>query len=291
MAREIALLTNPASGKGKGRRVTDEALPRLRDLGFAVRRLEGASAEEAHDLAARCVADGIETLAVVGGDGMVHVALQALAHSESRLGLIPAGTGNDVARNLGIPRGDVGAAVEVLNAGRERSVDLIKAGARYFVTIAACGFDAIVNERANSMTWPKGQMRYNIATLAELRTLSPLRYSIEVDGRTEHVDAVTVAVANMESFGGGLRIADGVSPDDGTLEVVVIGPMSRTRLVTLYPRLFTGSVVGNPLYRRISGRSATIAVQGITAYADGESVGALPLTFDIQPGALRVLVP
>lgn len=291
MTREIALLTNPSSGKGRGGRIADEAVRRLRDAGFRVRSLQGATADDASEMAAACVRDGIETLAVVGGDGMVHLALQALAHSDTRLGLIPAGTGNDVARNLGIPRGTVAAAVDLLARGPERAIDLIKAGPTYFVTIAACGFDAIVNERANAMRRPKGQMRYNIATLAELRTLRALPYVIEVDGVSHQVEAVTVAVSNMPSFGGGLRIAEGVSHDDGELEVIVIGPMSRTRLVTLYPRLFNGSVVDNPSYVRHSGRSVTVATTGITAYADGEPIGRLPLTFDIQPGALRVVAP
>lgn len=291
MAREIALLTNPTSGKGQGGRVAAEAMTLLRAQGHLVRSLQGRDAGEALDLARGCVQDGIETLVVVGGDGMIHLALQALAHSETRLGLVPAGTGNDVARNLGIPRGDTAAAVDVLVRGRERPIDLVKAGPTYFVTIAACGFDAIVNERANAMTRPKGQMRYNIATLAELRTLSPLPYVIDVDGVSHQVEAVTVAVSNMESFGGGLKIARGVRPDDGLLEVIVIGPISRTKLVTLYPRLFNGSVVEAPAYSRFAGRSVTVATGGITAYADGEPIGRLPLTFDIQPGALRVVVP
>ena len=100
-----------------------------------------------------------------------------------------------------------------------------------------------------------------------------------------------MAVANMESFGGGLQIAKGVSFDDGLLDVVIIEPISRTKLVRLYPRLFNGSVVNNPSYRRYSGRTVTIAVTGITSYADGESIGALPLTFEVQPGSLRVVVP
>lgn len=291
MAREIALLTNPTSGKGKGRRVAAQAESHLRAAGFRVRSLEGSTVDEALDLAHQCVRDEVETLAVVGGDGMVHVALQALAHSNTRLGVVPAGTGNDVARNLGIPRRDTRAAVDLLTRSRERAIDLVRAGPTYFVTIAACGFDAIVNERANAMARPKGQMRYNLATLAELRTLAPLRYTIELDGQVQHLEAVSVAVANMESFGGGLRIAKGASHDDGLLDVIVIEPISRTRLVSLYPRLFNGSVVESPSHRRVAGRSVTVAVSGVTAYADGEPIGSLPLTFDVQPGALRVVVP
>jgi diacylglycerol kinase (ATP) len=173
--QEIALLTNPTSGKGKGGRTVDQVLPRLRDAGYVVRNLVGRDADEALDLAQQCVADEVETLVVVGGDGMVHLAIQALADSGTRLGLVPAGTGNDVARYFDLPRNDVAAATDIVIGGKERRVDLARIGSKYFVTVLAAGFDAIVNERANEMTWPKGQMRYNLATVAELRTFKHRR--------------------------------------------------------------------------------------------------------------------
>ena len=291
MPREIALLTNPTSGKGKGARTLDRVLPRLRGAGFSVRSLQGESADEALEMAHECVADGIETLAVVGGDGMVHLAIQALAHSDTRLGLIPAGTGNDVARYLNLPRKAPEAAVDVLVAGNERTIDLAKAGSRYFVTVAACGFDAIVNERANAMTWPKGQMRYNIASVAELRTFTPISYVIEVDGTEHRFDAMTVAVGNGESFGGGLQITKGASLDDGLLDVVAVGPISKVEFLRLYPRLFSGTHTTHPKYMHFSGKEITVAASGITAYADGERIAGLPLTITVQPKALRVVVP
>ncbi len=112
-------------------------------------------------------------------------------------------------------------------AGRTRTVDLARSGAKYFVTVMAAGFDAIVNERANRMTWPKGQMRYNIATLAELRTFKPLSYTLDLDGEHRRLDAMLVAVGNGPSFGGGLRITEGALLDDGMLDVVIIKPMSK----------------------------------------------------------------
>ena len=115
---EIALLTNPTAGKGRGAKARAVALPRLRAAGFVVRDLQGADAGEALALARQCVADGLETLVVCGGDGMVHLAAQALAGIRTRLGVIPAGTGNDVARYLGLPRKDPAAAAERVIAGR-----------------------------------------------------------------------------------------------------------------------------------------------------------------------------
>lgn len=291
MSQEIALLTNPTSGKGKGARIADAALPRLRDAGYVVRNLVGRDADEALDLARQCVVDGLESLVVVGGDGMVHLALQAVADSETSLGLIPAGTGNDVARYFNIPRHDAAAATDVVIGGKERRVDLARIGSRYYVTVLAAGFDAIVNERANDMTWPKGQMRYNLATLAELRTFKPIPYVLEIDGVQHRFDAMMVAVGNGPSFGGGLRITEGAVLDDGLLDVVIIRPMSKLELVRTYPKLFKGTHVHHPDYRHHHAKTVTIAAPGITAYADGERVAALPLTVDVAPLALRVLVP
>ncbi len=285
------MLTNPTSGKGRGAQVVEQALPRLRDAGYVVRNLVGRDADEALDLARACVADGLETLVVVGGDGMVHLAVQALAGSQTRLGLIPAGTGNDVARYFDLPRKDTAAATDVVIGGRERQVDLARIGSTYFVTVLAAGFDAIVNERANEMTWPKGQMRYNLATVAELRTLKPISYVLEIDGEQHRFDATMVAVGNGTSFGGGLRITEGALLDDGLLDVVIIKPMSRTMLLRTYPKLFKGTHVHHPGYQHHHAKTVTIAAPGITAYADGERIGPLPLTVEVAPLALRVLVP
>jgi diacylglycerol kinase (ATP) len=289
--REIALLTNPTSGKGKGARARDLVLGRLRDSGLAVRSLEGRDADEALDLAHRAVADGAEALVVCGGDGIVHLGIQAVAGTGIPLGFIPAGTGNDVARYFDIPRTDPVAAADLVIAGNTRVVDLARSGSKFFLTVLAAGFDAIVNERANRMTWPRGQMRYNLATLAELRTFEPLPYTMEIDGRSLRFDAMLVAVGNGPSFGGGLRITEGALLDDGMLDVVIIKPMTKTKLVRTYPRLFKGTHTTVAEYEHHLARSVTVAAPGIVSYADGERFGPLPLTIECAPGALTMLAP
>ena len=291
MAREIALLTNPTSGKGRGTRTAAIVLPRLKEAGFHVHNLVGHDADEARDLARRSVADGVESLVVVGGDGMVHLAVQELAGSETALGVIPAGTGNDVARYLDIPRSDPQLAADVVVGSRTRRIDLARSGAQYYVTVLASGFDSLVNERANAMRWPRGQMRYNLATLAELRVFEPLPYTLELDGQVRQVEAMLVAVGNGPSFGGGLRITHGASIDDGLLDVVIIKTMTKPDLVRTYPKLFTGGHTRHPQYEHHLVRSVTVAAPGIAAYADGERIGALPLTVEVAPLALKVLVP
>lgn len=256
---------------------------------MAVHDLMGRDEAETALMLQEAVAE-VDAVVVCGGDGMVHLASQALAGTNVPLGIIPAGTGNDAARCLGIPRNDPIAAADRVIGGRVRTIDLGRCGGRYFATVLAAGFDAVVNERANRMTWPRGQMRYNLATAAELRTFRPFSYELELDGETCQVDAMLVAVGNGPCFGGGLRITEGARLDDGLLDVVVIGALSRRALVRLYPRLFRGTHVTAPQFFRHRVRSVRIAGPEITTYADGERFQALPITIESAPDALGVLV-
>jgi diacylglycerol kinase (ATP) len=289
--REIALLTNPSSGGGRGTRTAAIARPRLEEAGFAVRGLVGRDADEALDLARSSVASGVESLVVVGGDGLVHLAVQALVGSAVALGIIPAGTGNDLARTLDIPRGDPRLAADVVVGSRTRRIDVARCGATYFVTVLAAGFASAVNERANRMSRPRGRLRYAVATLAELRVLEPLAYTLELDGEVRRVEATLVAVGNGPSFGGGLRIAHGALVDDGWLDVVVVGSMTRTELLRTYPRLRTGAHLGHRAVERHRVRSVAVDAAGAVAYADGEPLHALPVRVETEPSALEVLVP
>jgi diacylglycerol kinase (ATP) len=286
--RDIALLTNPTAGKGRGAKSRGAVVDKLRSGGLTVRDLSGRDADEALDLARAAVQEGIEALVVLGGDGMVHLGVQAVATTETALGIIPAGTGNDVARYFDLPRKDPVGAAEAVIRGESRQVDLARAGSKYFATVLCAGFDALVNERANRMTWPKGQMRYNLATLSELRVFRPLHYTLDLDGTQLSLEAMMVSVGNGPSFGGGLRITEGALLDDGMLDVVIIKPMSRGGLVRTYPKLFSGTHTTHPQYEHHLVRKVTVACAGITTYADGERFGELPLTVECAPGALKV---
>ncbi|MEQ6899735.1 diacylglycerol kinase [Nocardioides sp. YIM 152588] len=287
--RDVVVLTNPTAGRGRALRVRDEALPRLRGAGWRVRPITGRNADDAAELGRKALADGADALLVCGGDGMVNLGLQLVAGTEVPLGILPAGSGNDVARYLGIPRRDGAAAAAHLLGASPTPIDLARVGERYFATVLAAGFDAVVSERANRMRWPRGQMRYNLATLAELRAFSPRTYRLDLDGAELHTRATLVAVGNGPSFGGGLRIAEGADLHDGLLDVVVIRPLTRPDLVRTYPKLFRGTHVHHPQYERHRVTRVTVAAPDIVGYADGERFGALPLTVESVPSAIRVL--
>jgi diacylglycerol kinase (ATP) len=291
VTREIALLVNPTAGKGLGGRLAGPVAERLRAHGNSVDVILGRDADEAFDVVRNRVAQGVDSLVTVGGDGLVNMAIQVVAGTSTPLGIVPAGTGNDFARALGIPLGDAVAAVDLAAAVPPRRVDVGRAAGRWFGCVLSSGFDSMVNERANRMNWPNGRSRYNIAMVAELRTFRPIPFVLELDDETWETEAMLVAVGNGSSYGGGMRVCPDARLDDGLLNVTVLGPISKADFVRLFPKVYSGEHVNHPSVTVRQATCVSLAAQGVTAYADGERVAALPLTCDVVPGALQVLAP
>lgn len=296
-ARRIVAALNPTASSGRGRAVGPQVVAALRAAGHEVTAL--AEPDFAALLAATrsALAAGVDALVVVGGDGMVHLGVLALAGREVPLGVVPSGTGNDVARGLGIPIGDIEAAIAALLAALDRPARHIDAAAitgegmpgSRFACILSAGFDALVNERANGMRRPRGRSRYTLALLVELLRLRPIAYRLVLDGVEHRERAVLVAVANNRSFGGGMLVAPDAQLDDGLLDVVIVRPLGRLAFLRIYPRVFAGTHVSDP--RVVVRRAARVRIEaeGVVAYADGERIGPLPLDIAVEPGALRVL--
>lgn len=293
----IAVLANPTAGRGRHRGLLPEVLDRLGVARRKVELLEARTPVEAQAACHAAVARGIGALVAMGGDGTVHVALQAVAATGVPFAVVPAGTGNDFAVAAGFtaePRAALSKIVEALAATSTTPLDLARLTAadgttRWFGGVLAAGFDAAVNERGNRMRWPRGPIRYDIAILVELARLRARRYRITLDGVPQERDAVLVAVANTPSYGGGMRIAPAADPTDGLLDVAVVGPISRTTLVRVKPRIYDGTHVTHPAVTTYRAASVVVEAEGIIGYADGERTVALPLQVDCVPGAVRVL--
>ncbi|MDX2708971.1 diacylglycerol kinase [Streptomyces sp. PA03-6a] len=296
MTSEITLIANPAAGRGRGARAAGPAADALRRAGFGVRTVVGTDAPDALARAREAVADGTDALVAVGGDGMVSLALQAVAGTGTPLGVVAVGTGNDFARATGLPVREPAAAGEAiaraLKEGTVREIDLGRAGERWFGTVLASGFDSRVNDRGNRLRWPSGRLRYDVAMLAELAALRPIPYRITLDdGAETEIEATLVAVGNGTSYGGGMRICAGAELDDGRFDVCVVGPCSRSTLLRVFPRVYRGTHLGHPVVTVHRAAAITLAADGITGYADGEPLGPLPLTARTVPRALRLLAP
>jgi diacylglycerol kinase (ATP) len=289
---EVAVLVNARAGRGRGARATTAVVAALSAAGVRPRLLAAADRDDAERQTAAAVADGVAAVAALGGDGAAHAALQAVAGTGTPLGLLPAGTGNDLALALGVPADPAAAAralAEDLHAGPARRVDAVRTGGRWWATVLCCGFDSAVSDRANRLRWPRGPRRYDLAILAELARLRPVQVELTVDGVASRREVTLVAVGNTPWYGGGLRIAPGADPADGLLEVVVVGPVSRRELVRTRPRLAAGTHVDHPAVTVLRGRRVALQGTGLTTYADGEPVCALPAVSVCVPGALTVI--
>lgn len=291
MSRRIALLVNPASGKGRGARAGTRAAEQLRLAGLDVRVLVGADGAEAIALAREATGAGVDALVAVGGDGTVHQAVQAVVGTGVPLGIVPAGSGNDFARLLGLEPHDVDRAVDAVRGGRVRVVDAATANGTSYAGVLSSGFDSKVNDRANRMTWPKGAMRYNVAILAELRVFRPLPFRVTLDGELLEREAMLVAVGNGTSYGGGMRVCPGAEVDDGLLAVTVLGRLSKPEFLRVFPKVYSGRHVEHPAVSVHSAAEVRLEAPGVVAYADGEYLAPLPVTVRCVPGALQVLVP
>ena len=297
VTRRIRLVVNPSSGKGRALEMLPQVAGKLRDGGDELEVLLSRDLPEAHAMAAGAVSDGVDVLAVMGGDGMMHLGLNAAAppylagKSRTALGLIPAGTGNDLCRGIGLDPFDAVAAAAVIAAGRTRALDLAMVDTRFVGAVLATGFDAYVNRRANEMVWPRGSSRYTLATLAELRVFEPLRYRLTLDGEVRDLPAMLVAVGNTSSYGGGMKICPRADPWDGLLDVTIIHPVGRLKLLRLLPQMFSGRFARDPCVEQLRVRTVRVEGYGLVGFGDGEMIGAAPLNITCEPRALPVFVP
>jgi diacylglycerol kinase (ATP) len=294
---KVTALTNPASGHGAAIRAAQIAIARLQHKGIEVVEIIGDDAQDARYLAGAALERGTDALVVTGGDGVVSNALQVLAGTGIPLGIIPAGTGNDHAREFGIPTKDPEAAADVVIDGWTETIDLgrIRDGngdQKWFGTVAAAGFDSLVTDRANRMRWPHGRLRYYTAILAELSQLRLLPFRMVLDGTHEiDADITLAAFGNTRSYGGGMLVCPNADHTDGLLDITMLTEASRTKLLRLFPTVFTGTHVQLDAVK--TARASTIYVEspGINVYADGDFACLLPAEIYVVPGALDVLRP
>ena len=300
----FGIVVNPIAGRGRGARLGALTISELRDRGHDVVDLSGSSPQEARAAARRAVAHGLDALVVVGGDGIVNLGVNVVAETDVPLGIVAAGTGNDVARVLGLPRHDVGRSVATMEralADGPRSIDLVSVGPpgyatrKWFVGVLSCGFDAAVNARANRMSWPRGPLKYWLAIIPELVRYRPYGYKVTTDDATWESAGTLVAVGNSSQFGGGFRITPEARLDSGVVQVLVASGLTRRGIARVLPLVKAGRHLGNPVLQVFDTREVLIepvvrlGAPPPDAFADGEHVGPLPLRARIHPGILRVL--
>ena len=304
----LTLVVNPSAGGGRAKRLLPKVCTTLltelpganlrvfQTTDYAEARLRCVQAV-AH---ARPAVEGVrgDALLVMGGDGMAHLGLNACAESEVALGVIPAGTGNDFCRGVGIPS-SVPAALRTIVAGHHTRIDLLEvsgrlvggAERRFVGCILSTGFDSRVGLRASAVKLPLGSLSYAYVALSELATFEPLSYRLTVDSHPRSEPAMMVCVGNTAVFGGGMRACPDADPTDGLLDVTIIHPVSKATFLRLLPTMYTGGFAKDPAVERFRAREVVIDGVGLYGSADGEELGPVPLVATSRPGVLTIFTP
>jgi len=286
----FTLLVNPHSAHGR----TLKLLPRVEQeldalrIPFRVERTRGL--EHGVDRALGAVEAG-EIPVVISGDGLIGAVGGAMAGSETPLGIVPGGRGNDLARVLGIPD-DPAGAVAVLAAGETRRIDVGEANGKRFLGIVSVGFDSEANRLANETGFMRGNLVYAYAALRTLLTWKPGRFTVRVDDERVRFTGYSVSVANSRAFGGGMFIAPDAELDDGEFDIVTVGEVGKLRFVSNLPKVFKGTHVDEQEVQVFRAPHLELsASRPFPVYADGEHITELPASLRILPRALGVLAP
>jgi diacylglycerol kinase (ATP) len=298
------ILVNPSAGGGRAARIHPILYGYFRDTNCKVDFAVAKSAENFRAIAREAVGAGYQNIVALGGDGAFHQLVNACLGADVNLGLIPGGTGNDIAASLGIPRDPIEAA-HALTDAVPKPVDLVQVrctpndlaadgaastASEAFIGAGGVGLDAEAANLANTRfrKWPGGS-RYIVGALAAWRS-ADLEMEVEVDEVKWSGKAMLVAVANGPRYGSGIQIAPEAQMDDGLLDVVIVKEVSWTRLIEALPIVMTGNIRW-PEVVRFTGRKCVIrAEKSVLVHGDGEVLGRSPARFEILPKAVRILL-
>lgn len=269
---------NPHSGNGRGSAVAAEVIRYLSLHDISYRSIAAASADELiNSLTREVESKPYSGVIAVGGDGLAHLVMQICVPRHLPFAVVPAGTGNDFVRTLGWSLDDIEPLLERITTTEATPIDLGNVDSEWFGAILSTGFDSVVNERANTLKWPSGPQRYNVAIALELPRFKPATYEITCDGESFTTEAMLVAVGNGKSYGGGMNICPQAQLNDGLFDLIILEPVSKVEFLKVFPRVYSGSHISHPKVRSMRAKKVTISAMAV-AYADGERIGPAPIS-------------
>ena len=273
-----ALVINPVSGQGRGTTVGTYVAGYLNQHAIDFTIVTGNSSIALSDHLRTFINKNpdCEGVIAVGGDGLMHIALQLVVPFQIPFTIIPAGTGNDFVRTLGWDLEAIDKQLNQVITTAPSPIDLGLVDGEWFGAILSTGFDSVVNEKANAMTWPKGPMKYNAAIAIELPRFKPRYYEITLDDRTISTEAMLIAVANGRSYGAGMLVCPNANISDGLFDVMVLHPISKFEFMKVFPQVFAGTHISHPAVEIVRSKNVRIESKAV-AYSDGERIGQLPI--------------
>ena len=293
-APDLVVVANPAAGHGRAGRLIGKVTTGLHRLRVPHEIRIAESGTDLERLARAAAEGGARIVAALGGDGTASLAANGILGTGTALAALPAGTGDDFAKSIGV--GKLDTAVELLANPKIVDLDVIEvttgADKRSFVNIAGAGFDSEVNETANGMKVNLGPTgTYIVALLKTLSRYSPAAFTIQVDDERMELDAMLVEVGSGRWTGGGMKVLPNAVMNDGLLDVCIVEALSKPAFLRAFPRVFVGSHTTHPKVRMWTGTRVQVeADRRVLVYADGELVGSLPAIFEVRPAALPVVV-
>ena len=290
MSRRFAVICNPAAAGGRGARRLPIVVRELERLGAEHHVVETRDLAHAREAAAAAVAAG-ETVAALGGDGLLRPIAAVLRDTASALAILPGGRGNDLARVLGVPT-DPAAEARIAVEGEERLIDMATVDGEPYLGIASFGFDSDANRIANEARLVRGNLVYVYAALRAIVAWRPAAFTVTVDGERHELTGYSVAVANSKAFGGGMFLAPHAELDDGQVDVVTIGRASKLRYLRGVAKVFKGTHLADDNVGTLRGSVVELAAdRDFEIYADGDPIGHVPARVEVVPRCLRVIVP
>jgi diacylglycerol kinase (ATP) len=285
------LVLNSKAGKGKATNLCRSLEVLLKNNNLPYEIISKSNPEDTStELRLKIAAGGFVRVVAIGGDGLVNLCLQEVAERDIALAVIPAGTGNDFARAVGSHKKSVAEIFNAVLSHEPSAIDLGLItgdfGKRWYVQVLSTGFDALVNKLANRISWPRGQIKYTLATIFTLARFKPIEYEITIDDKQFKQDFMLLSVANGETYGGGMRICPNASNSDGIFDILLVHPVSKIVLLTIFPKVFAGKHIPHPRIEIIKGRKVQLSANA-SAFADGEFVSTLPIKIENIPNALK----
>lgn len=283
----LHIIINPTAGNGRADHIGEQALAVLTQRGIAFEAQRTAYVGHATELARAAAEAGRDTVIAVGGDGTVLEVARGLGGTRTALGVIPAGTGNDVVKMLHTPRKPMEALEFILNHPA-RSLDAGRLNDTMFLNVCGTGFDVVVLDYSQqAKKYVRGMLPYLWGVIRTIFTYNPVTVTLWLDEEESCTyDVLLAAVANGRFIGGGMDIAPNSQPDDGLFDVVLIPNMPRWKLPRYLPKLLNGTVIEVPgtLYRKC--RRVKIEAERMRMNVDGEIIPMEAAALEVMPGAL-----
>ena len=280
-----AIAINPTSGRGKGAVVGEKVIDYFSSQGLSYQVFSGATANQLrNELETFLTSHPIEGVISVGGDGLAHLVMQLAVPRRIPFAVMPAGTGNDIVRTLGWSLDDIYPYLQRVTSENAQQIDLGIVDSEWFAAILSTGFDSVVNERANTLAWPRGPQRYNVAIALELPRFKPIEYQIELDNQKISTEAMLIAIGNGRSYGGGMYVCPQAQLNDGLFDVMILEPVSKVEFLKVFPTVYSGTHISHPKVKVLRSAKVRLTADAV-AYADGERIGPAPIYAECIRGA------